>query len=79
MKIDDINNTSITSLCNWKKSYKKCPHCGSQNTEVDTNSILTTNPYQYSYHCKECDKYFTSIDLCWVEENSLYTNQPFLP
>lgn len=79
MKIDDINSTSITSLCNWKKSYKKCPHCGSQNTEVDTNCVLTSYPCQYSYHCKECDKYFTSIDLCWVEENSLYTNQPFLP
>lgn len=79
MKIDDINSTSITSLSNWKKSYKKCPHCGSQNTEVDTNCVLTTSPCQYSYHCKECNKYFASSDLCWVDENSLYANPPLLP
>ena len=48
MKIDDINiSTSTTSIGtasfhNWKKSYHKCPHCGSQNTELDTNSVLTS-------------------------------------
>lgn len=88
MKMDDINmyistslndTTSIgtTSFHNWKKSYKKCPHCGSQDTEVDTNCVLTTYPCQYSYHCKKCNEYFTSSDLLWVANDHLH-HEPYL-
>ena len=89
MKIDDINmsisTTSIgtDSFHNWKKSYHKCPHCGSQDTEVDTSCVLTSYPCQYSYHCKKCNKYFTSSDLMWVENNHRHDDpcltQPYTP
>lgn len=89
MKIDNINTstatTSIgtTSLHNWKRSYHKCPHCGSQNTEVDMNCVLNSYPCHCSYHCKECNKYFTSADLQWVAEDHVhydpYLTQPYTP
>ena len=96
MKTDDINvftsTTSTTSIGtttfhNWKKSYHKCPHCGSQNTELDTNSVLTSQPCQYSYHCKKCNEYFTSNELLWTTEDHiqwgsnplLYVPQPSYP
>ena len=47
MKTNGINITTSTTsidnnfLNNWKKSYYKCPHCGSHNTEVDTSCVLT--------------------------------------
>ena len=83
MKMDDINRyistnlSGTTSLNNWKKSYKKCPHCGSQDTEVDTNCVLTTYPCQYSYHCKKCNEYFTSSDLLWVANDHIH-HEPYL-
>ena len=89
MKTDDINISASTtsigtaSFHNWKKSYHKCPHCGSQDTEVDMNCILTSCPCQYSYHCKKCDKYFTSSDLMWMENDHRYYDpyltQPYTP
>ena len=89
MKADNINiSTSTTSVGtasfhNWKRSYHKCPHCGSQNTEVDINCVLTSCPCQYSYHCKECNKYFTSADLQWIAEDHShydpYLTRPYTP
>lgn len=89
MKIDDINISTVTtsigttSFHNWKRSYHKCPHCGSQNTEVDINCVLTSYPCQYSYHCKECNQYFTSGDLQWVAEDHChdepYPSTPYAP
>ena len=83
MKMDDLNMyittnlSGTTSIDNWKKSYKKCPHCGSQNTAVNTCYALATDPYQYSYYCKNCDEYFTSSDLMWVENDHLH-HEPYL-
>lgn len=89
MKIDDINISTVTtsigttSFHNWKRSYHKCPHCGSQNTEVDIICVLTSYPCQYSYHCKECNEYFTSSDLLWTTDDHChdepYPSTPYTP
>ena len=72
------STTSINTnfLNNWKKSYKTCPHCGCQDTEVNIGCVLTTYPCQYSYHCKKCNEYFTSSDLLWVADDHIHHETP---
>ena len=38
------------------KAFCKCAKCGGE-AEVDTSVVLTSNPPQYKYHCRECDNY----------------------
>ena len=39
-----------------EKAYCKCKKCG-QAAEVDTSTVLTSNPPKYNYHCPHCDNY----------------------
>lgn len=43
----------------WTGS-NKCPHCGGDEIEYNTQIILTSNPPQTQLRCKSCGHYFSS-------------------
>jgi hypothetical protein len=65
-----LNNTTFEEWSPWTGS-NKCPHCGSNNIEVNNRICLTSNPPQSQLRCKECDHIFSSgISITYVRNTN---------
>lgn len=54
-----VNNYSRPKWERWTGS-NKCPNCGSDKIEYDTQITLTSYPPQSQLRCKNCGHYFSS-------------------
>lgn len=55
----------------WTGS-NKCPNCGRNNIEYNTQVVLTTYPAQSQLRCKDCGHYFGSgINAEWTNKDAL--------
>lgn len=64
-----MNNKDNTVSCvnynfrpEWERwtGSNKCPNCGSDEIEYNTQLVLTSNPPQSQLRCKSCGHYFSS-------------------
>lgn len=79
--------TTVTlsdAYSNWAPwtGSNRCPNCGSNKIEYNTNLVLTTYPAQSQLRCKDCDHYFSSgftstctredaLDKLWKHDQSI--------
>ena len=76
-----MNNENNTVSCiNWNPrpewerwtGSNKCPHCGSDEIEYNTQIVLASNPPQSQLRCKTCGHYFSSgVKAEWINEDAL--------
>lgn len=54
------------------KSYKPCcPYCGSEN--IDMSNIAEWKDYHVSYYCNNCNRYFLTPQLNFINQNQIKT------
>lgn len=66
-----VNNYSRPEWEHWTGS-NKCPNCGSNEIEYNTQFVLTSYPPQSQLRCKSCGHYFSSgIKTEWTDNDAL--------
>ena len=76
-----MNNENNTVSCvNWNHrpewerwtGSNRCPNCGSDEIEYNTQIVLASNPPQSQLRCKSCGHYFGSgIKAEWINKDAL--------
>lgn len=66
-----VNHYSRPEWEHWTGS-NKCPNCGGDEIEYNTQIVLTSNPPQSQLRCKSCGHYFSSgIKTEWTDNDAL--------
>lgn len=61
-KNETISCVNYNTRPEWERwtGSNKCPNCGSDEIEYNTQLVLTSNPPQSQLRCKSCGHYFSS-------------------